>query len=408
MDVVWMSIGDLRPYENNPRKNTGAIKAVAKSLKEFGFQQPIVVDENNVVIAGHTRLAAATSLGMASVPVTVAKMTPEQVKAYRIADNATAEKSSWDNDKLDEEVRQLLVSEFDVEILGLTDYAIKRAMGQLAATMSSESDDESDFDDAVCVSEHGTRWIMGDHWLECGSCLTTDWPTVDLVYTSPPYNIKYEAPWMPSGTKYDGKGDRLSNESYLALMNGMMQAFVGKAKNIAVIYQLLRDNKAVALKWLYEWANHYVDTIVIVKDKPMPQIDPGVLNTDHEYCWVFSGGMSQNRKIEVGDFRGSVSSVYQSTGGHRSKFKRHSAAFPLAWPVDMLTTIFGKAQRVADPFTGTGTTLIACQRMGRAFVGSEIQPMYCDFAVHRWCKETGMDALRGSDGASFADLRRKG
>src|SRR5262245_63552282 len=129
MEVVMRAVGSIKPYDNNPRDNDAAVDAVAASIRSFGFRQPVVVDEQDVIIVGHTRYKAALKLGLAEVPVHVARgLTPEQARAYRIADNQTATLSQWDEDKLPFELMELQKAEFDLAMLGFPDEELTRLL----------------------------------------------------------------------------------------------------------------------------------------------------------------------------------------------------------------------------------------------------------------------------------------
>jgi len=199
MDVELWPIEDVTPYEGNPRQNEEAVGAVAASIREFGFRQPIVVDEGGVVICGHTRLAAAKELGLARVPVHVAEgLTPDQVKAYRLADNATRDRSEWDYDLLPLELADLNAAGFDLGLLGFEEDELARIMvdepgaGQVDPNMIPAPPDEP-------VTQAGDLWVLGEHRLLCGdagSAADVDRligeEGVDLVNTDPPYNVRVE------------------------------------------------------------------------------------------------------------------------------------------------------------------------------------------------------------------------
>lgn len=167
--IEFRSIDSIRPYEKNPRINDAAVDAVAASLKEFGFRQPIVVDGEGVIICGHTRLKAAQKLGLAKVPVHVAKdLTPEQVKALRIADNKTSDLSDWDYDILPIELSELQDAGFDLGLLAFDE-------DELSKLLSTEPTEGLTDDDAVPeppaepITQPGDLWLLGAYW-ECEDC----------------------------------------------------------------------------------------------------------------------------------------------------------------------------------------------------------------------------------------------
>src|SRR5579871_6370857 len=168
MLVELRRITEIRPYANNPRTNDQAVAAVATSIRTFGFRQPIVVDEDGVIIAGHTRYKAALRLGLEVVPVHVAVgMSPEQVAAYRLADNQTATKAEWDADKLALELAALQGTDLDVSVTGFSSDELARLMEPVAADGHTEPDSVPELPDAP-ITQPGDLWVLGAHRVLCG------------------------------------------------------------------------------------------------------------------------------------------------------------------------------------------------------------------------------------------------
>ncbi len=199
MKIELRKPSDVKPYPGNPRVNDSAVEAVARSLTEFGFRQPIVVDEDGVVIVGHTRLKAAEKLGLPEVPVHVAKgLTAEQIKAYRLADNKTAELSEWDYELLAMELTGLQEMDYDLELLGFSKDELVEIMAPDATDGLTDPDDIPEPPDEP-ISKRGDLWILGNHRLLCGDSADPDdvdrlldGAKIQLVNTDPPYNVKVE------------------------------------------------------------------------------------------------------------------------------------------------------------------------------------------------------------------------
>jgi ParB-like chromosome segregation protein Spo0J len=199
VNVEQWKLVDVKPYEQNPRDNDGAVESVARSLQEFGFRQPLVVDEAGVIIVGHTRYKAAVKLGMEFVPVHVAVgLSPTQVKAYRLADNKTAEIADWNMELLPIELGELQSLDFDLGLLGFDqDELAKLLNSELAEGLCDPDEVPAPPDDAI--TQPGDLWILGEHRLLCGDSSNPahvdrllDGAEIHLVNTDPPYNVKVE------------------------------------------------------------------------------------------------------------------------------------------------------------------------------------------------------------------------
>src|SRR5262245_3607310 len=189
----------IHPYENNPRVNDDAVAAVAASLKEFGFRQPVVVDTDGVIVVGHTRYKAAQLLGLERVPVHVATdLTPAQIKAYRLADNQTATLAEWNYDLLPIELADLQGMNFDLSLLGFSAESLAEIMDPGVQDGLTDPDDVPEPPDKP-TTKVGDLWILGDHRLLCGDSGNSEavdrllgGAPIHLVNTDPPYNVKVE------------------------------------------------------------------------------------------------------------------------------------------------------------------------------------------------------------------------
>jgi hypothetical protein len=198
VQIELRKLADIKPYDKNPRHNDAAVDAVARSIKEFGFRQPIVVDEQDVVIVGHTRLKAAIKLGLEEVPVHVAVgLSPEQAKAYRIADNQTATIADWDQERLVQELLELQSMNVDLDTLGFSAEELDELIGNAFEAQCDPDDIPAPPDEAI--TQPGDLWVLGDHRLLCADSSRPedvdrllDGAVIHLVNTDPPYNVKVE------------------------------------------------------------------------------------------------------------------------------------------------------------------------------------------------------------------------
>ena len=197
MQIEIADINSIKPYENNPRKlSEQAIEKVAMSLKEYGFRQPIVVDKDRVIVAGHTRFRASKKLGLKQVPVSIIdNLTPEQINAYRIADNRTAEESEWDNELLKMEIKELEAKDFKLDLLGFNDEQLNNILFEEKQGLTDE--DEVPETPEEPISKLGDIWKLGNHRVMCGDStiinhfykLCTE--QADMIFTDPPYGMSW-------------------------------------------------------------------------------------------------------------------------------------------------------------------------------------------------------------------------
>jgi ParB-like chromosome segregation protein Spo0J len=197
MKIELRPLSEIRPYENNPRTNDDAVEAVAASIREFGFRQPIVVDTEGVIVCGHTRWKAAQTLGLAKVPIHVAKdLSAEQIRAYRIADNQTATLAEWNMDLLPIELAGLQEADCDLGLLGFDSEELARLLGGDVQDGLTDPDEVPEPPDEA-TTQPGDLWILGDHRLLCADSSNPvdvdrllDGAVIHLVNTDPPYNVR--------------------------------------------------------------------------------------------------------------------------------------------------------------------------------------------------------------------------
>lgn len=359
MDIVEKKIKDIKPYDKNARKNDDAVKYVAESIKQFGFKVPIVIDKDNVIVAGHTRYKASKTLGLDAVPCIVADdLTDEQIKAYRLADNKVSELAEWDFDLLGEELADIL----DID------------MSDFGFDISEDEEEETEViedeipEEVEPVAKMGDIWQLGRHRLMCGSSTDAsniddllNGNTPDLIYTDPPYgmNAVSKSGVLSENYKTDILGD---DDNTVAI----------DAFNLSM--QMFKDVKAV---W---WgANYYTECLPssecwIVWDKNNGAND----QTDCELAWS--------------NFR---SVVRQFTMASEKKNRVH----PTQKPCDLFAQVVKKFDKnkefnkVLDLFGGSGSTLIACEQLGKTCYMMELDPHYVDVIIERWEKFTGQKAV---------------
>ena len=393
MNIVTKRIDEIIPYEKNPRKNDEAVKYVAASIKEFGFKVPIVIDKNNVIVAGHTRYKASKKLGLDEVPCIIADdLTDEQIKAYRLADNKVAEKAEWDFNLLGAELDDLF--DFDMTPFGFEDVLDDEPV-------SVEEDEVPEVDEeAEPITKLGDIWQLGRHRLMCGDSTDSamvsklmDNNIAEISFTSPPYNVGHNLGY-DDDSKYENDDD--NKDEYSQFLINFTQNAYENSQYTFVNIQQLANNKIDLIEWLYKFKDCLSDTMIWDKGHSAPAMAHKVMNSCFEYIYVFN----ENAKRSIGtkDFHGTVENILRIPSQRNNEYSDiHNATFPIALPTAIIETFTNENESVLDLFGGTGTTLIACEQLERTCYMMEFDPKYCDVIVKRWETLTGEKAVLIND-----------
>ena len=350
--VTMRKLVELVPYENNPRDNNKAVEAVAESIKEFGFKNPIIVDKGDVIVAGHTRYKAAEKLGLDEVPVIVADdLSDEQVKAFRLADNKTAELAEWNFDLLDTELAG--ISEIDMSAFGFD-------METFAESSVVEEDDYSGDVPDVPRTQLGDLWQMGGHRLICGDSTDVavidrlmDGVKADMVMTDPPYGINAEKMTMGTGAKDFYRGEGWDSER----------------PDISIVLTLA-DNVCI-------WGGNYFTDILPISNDWLVwhKKNDGLSFSECELAWT--------------NFGRNVRHISHHWGNEKKLHVTMKPVEVIAWAIQQAKE---KAEVIVDLFGGSGSTLIACEQLNRKCYMAELDPKYCDVIIQRWEEFTGQKA----------------
>ena len=369
-EIVYKKLNEIKPYEKNPRKNDNAVEYVANSIKKFNFQQPIVIDKNGVIVAGHTRYKASKKLGLDKVPCIIADdLTDEQIKAYRLVDNKVSELAEWDIDLLGEELDGI----FDID------------MSDFGFDLSEEEEETEIIEDEVPqevepVAKQGDIWQLGRHRLVCGNSL--DQGDIDkllngnkceLTFTDPPYQLDAQGGGImkkANSMKQIKENGVDSFDPSKLILQSDTNIYCHNKPLIKAYIELAEDNKQPYDLCFYK----KVGTIPNYK---------GHLMTDCEYIAVI-GKQDPNK--------GLPKEMYSKCHVGR---KDSDNELSYSKPVELCAKyikLYSK-QNVLDLFGGSGSTLIACEQLDRNCYMMELDPHYIDVIIARWEKFTGQKAV---------------
>jgi|TARA_R110000824_G_scaffold289711_1_gene478244 DNA modification methylase len=390
MITQQVSTNSVIPYSKNPRKNKDAIKKVASSIREFGFKQPIVVDKDMVIVAGHTRLYAAKKLNLDKVPIVVADdLTDAQIKAYRIADNRVSQESEWDYELLKLEFNDLVELDFNLLDTGFD-------QEELDKLLDIESEGLTD-EDAVPdtpeepITKLGDIYILGNHKLMCGDSTSIDavdklmdGAKADMVFTDPPYRMDVEGginqPIGKAAAKLGGSIKHLCDFDPNAFLNTMPTVFPLRKMNAYIFCN--KDLVPDYLNWGVE--SGYAFNILFWK-KPNAIPLGGQWRPDVEYLLVFRKSATWNNAVPDVNYS-------KSLEHKRENHTSHPTMKPVALIENQLKIASNTRSIVIDLFGGSGSTMIACEKTRRNAYLMELDPKYCDVIVKRWEDYTGKKA----------------
>lgn len=380
LSVTHIKTVDIKPYEKNPRKNDEAVKYVAESIREFGFKVPIVIDDDHVIVAGHTRWKAAKKLGLEEVPCVIADdLTEEQIKAFRLADNKVAEKAEWDFDLLSVELENIV--DLDMTAFGFEDV--------LEEEEATEDDYELELPEEP-KSKRGDIYQLGRHRLMCGDSTLFDnveelmgGQLADMLLTDPPYNVDYEG---KTKDKLKIENDKMENDSFRQFLFDAFSNADMCMKPGAVFYIWHADSEG------YNFRGACYDTGWMVKQCLIWNKNSMVMGRQdyqwkHEPClYGWKGGASHlwasdRKQTTVIDFN------------RPTRNDLHPTMKPIGLFDYQIKNNTKGGDIVLDLFGGSGTSIMACEQNGRVCYTMEFDPRYVDAIIDRWEQYTGEKAV---------------
>jgi DNA modification methylase len=400
--VVYRPTSALKPDRRNARTHPKRqVEQLVQSIREFGFTNPVLIDEANVLIAGHGRLRAAKDLGLAEVPtITLDGLSDAQKKALRLADNKIALNAGWDLEILKLELDEIGTLDFDLSLTGFSS-------GEIDVALKAANDPEDELIPAVPTEPRtkiGDIWILGNHRLACGDGRDVEFlrrvvgedASIDAAFLDPPYNVKI-----------NGHANAAGRHREFAMASGEMttgefRAFLTETLGAAA--QVSRDGAVhfVCMDWRHlddvsDAATKTYDDLLNICVWNKSNAGMGSLyRSKHELVFVYKVGSAPHfNAVELGKHgrnRTNVwdyASVNSMAGSRREDLALHPTVKPVALVADAIQDVTKRGELVFDMFSGSGTTLIAAERTGRKFRGCDIDPAYVDVAVERWAQLTG-------------------
>lgn len=393
--IISLPIGEIRPYEKNPRKNAKAVKYVKASIEKFGFKQPIIVDSNRVIIAGHTRLEAAKSLGMAEVPCIVADdLTDAQVKALRLADNKVSEFAEWDLDLLGGELGELAdISDIDMGDFGF-DLSEFDNIGLNDEETEVVEDEVPEEVEPVC--QRGEIWLLGEHRLMCGDSTSADdvaelmdGSKANLLFTDPPYGVSYEKKTkevLKSKTYTKIQNDDLKLDQFKDFLFDVFTNARASLLDSAsyYVFSCQGGDQEMMMMMMRECGIPCRHQIIWVKDAPV--FSMGRLDYDYKHEPILYGWVKRHEFQRKGE---QDKSVWEFK---RTENKLHPTMKPVPLIENALLNSTKDNDIVLDLFGGSGSTMMACEQLGRKCRMMELDPHYCDVILKRYINFKGSDA----------------
>jgi DNA modification methylase len=421
VNIEHTLICDLRPYSGNARTHSKKqIAQIAKSIKRFGFCNPVLIDDDNQIIAGHGRIEAAKFLGIDAVPtVRLSHLSDAEKRAYILADNKLAEKAGWDREIQAIELQALIDIGFEMELTGFEPAEIDLIIEEVSEGDEEPEDAAPTYAEGPAVTQLGDLWMLGNHVLACGDArddatyaLLMRGAKAEFVFTDPPYNV-------PIDGHVCGLG-RIRHKDF-AMGCGEMSADQFTAFLAAVYEQLCRYSTdgsihQVCIDWrhmremLDSGHAHYAELKNLCVWNKTNAGMGSFYRSKHELIFVWKNGTAAHiNNFELGQHGRYRSNVFNYEGVNTLRPSRldelamHPTVKPVALVADAIKDCSRRGGIVLDPFCGSGTVLIAAERTGRKARAIEIDPHYVDVAVRRWEQYTGKTAVLAPLGETFEE-----
>lgn len=416
--IEMAPVKSLTPYDKNARTHSNKqIEQIAKSIQKFGWTNPVLVDGQGGVIAGHGRLEAAHKLGIKEVPVVrISDLSDGQKRAYILADNKLAENAGWDSDLLRVELAALdhLNLDFQLEDLGFETGELDLILAGDEA--NPKADVAPEVSDRPTITNLGDIWHLGRHRLICGDALDSETykavlgdQLVDAVFTDPPYNVQINGHVCGLGAIQHEEFVMASGEMSDAEFRIFLETALARACEVTRpggVGFFCMDWRHVE-ELIAAGKQHFGDLLnLCVWNKNVGGMG-SLYRSKHELIPVFKrAGAAHRNNVQLGKHGRNRTNVWDYPGviSRRDDLKLHPTVKPVAMVVDAIKDVTARGDTILDPFAGSGTTLLAAQQSGRSAVCIELDPRYVDVIIRRFEQETGQFATLGPDGMPFGLL----
>jgi hypothetical protein len=430
LSIAYTPIERLHPYDKNARTHTKhQLRQIAESIRVFGFTNPILIDKENTIIAGHGRVEAAKTLGMSQVPtIRLENLNEDQIRAYIIADNKLAENAGWDTSILAIELQHLLTldcADFDVTITGFEvpeiDIILEDAQESSAAL---EAIPEPDLNQPA-VSQPGDLWLLDKHRILCGNSLREDsyralmdGRRASVVFADVPYNVPIQGHVCGKGSvqhrEFQMASGEMSEAEFVAFLSTTLR-LLAKHSTPGSVHFICQDWRH--MKELLAAGGEAYDSLlnlcVWVKDNGGMG---SFYRPRHELVFVFRSGKGSHRNnVQLGKFGRYRTNVWEypgvntlsKQGDEGNLLAMHPTVKPVQLVADALLDCSARGDIVLDGFLGSGSTLLAAERVARICYGIEIDPAYVDVAIRRWQRHTGEQAVHAVTGKNFEGISKE-
>jgi DNA modification methylase len=424
LTIAYQDPNSLKPRARNPRTHSKRqIEQIAESIRKFGFLNPVLIDGENGIVAGHGRVMAAKLIGMRDVPtVHVDHLTPAQIRAYVIADNKLAENAGWNRELLALELSELSIElDFDIRVTGFETPEIDILIGELSEGAPDEADEVPEVDRSKpAITRTGDLWLIGEHRLLCGDATKPDdyrrllaGDLAQMVFTDPPYNVPIEGHVSGLGKVHHREFAMASGE----MSPAQFTQFLKTAFTNLFEFSAGGSIHFICMDWrhmheLLEAGQVYTEQKNLCVWAKTNAGMGSLYRSQHELIAVFKKGVAAHiNNVELGRYGRYRTNLWTYAGANTFGKNRdadlamHPTVKPVRLVADAILDCSERGKIILDPFAGSGTALIAAERTGRSGYGIEIDPLYVDTIVRRAESVCGLKAILAETGQSFEQVR---